>query len=48
MTCKLWDVATGKLVQDVEAEGFVQCVMFNPEGNQGLGFIILILEIMFR
>ena len=35
MTCKVWDVATGKLSLDIEAEGFVQCVMFNPEGSVG-------------
>lgn len=31
-TCKVWDTETGKLVESYASEGFVQCVMFNPQG----------------
>ncbi|KAI8588021.1 WD40-repeat-containing domain protein [Geranomyces variabilis] len=30
-TCKTWDVETGKMVGSYANEGFIQCVMFNPQ-----------------
>ena len=30
MSCKIWQVETGKCLWENETEGFVQCVMFNP------------------
>ncbi|KND05183.1 uncharacterized protein SPPG_00847 [Spizellomyces punctatus DAOM BR117] len=30
-TCKVWDVESGKLEASYATEGFVQCVMFNPQ-----------------
>ncbi|RIB05690.1 WD40-repeat-containing domain protein [Gigaspora rosea] len=32
-TCKFWDVETSKYTHTYESEGFVQCVMFNPQDN---------------
>ncbi|CAJ0834987.1 3997_t:CDS:10 [Entrophospora sp. SA101] len=30
-TCKLWDIETNRYIHSFESEGFVQCVMFNPQ-----------------
>lgn len=30
-TCKLWNVETGKFMDSFDAEGFVQCVAFDPK-----------------
>ncbi|CAG8496086.1 13536_t:CDS:10 [Acaulospora morrowiae] len=32
-TCKLWDIETNRYTNSFESEGFVQCVMFNPQDN---------------
>ncbi|CAG8680701.1 26094_t:CDS:10, partial [Dentiscutata erythropus] len=32
-TCKFWDIETSKYTHTYESEGFVQCVMFNPQDN---------------
>ncbi|RHZ45409.1 hypothetical protein Glove_680g43 [Diversispora epigaea] len=32
-TCKLWDIETNRYTHSFESEGFVQCVMFNPQDN---------------
>ncbi|KAI9146104.1 WD40-repeat-containing domain protein [Paraphysoderma sedebokerense] len=32
-TCKTWDVESGKMTGSFESEGFVQCVMYNPQDN---------------
>ena len=31
-TCKTWDVEGGKMIESYQNLGFVQCVMFNPQG----------------
>ncbi|KAL1918341.1 uncharacterized protein VTP21DRAFT_3001 [Calcarisporiella thermophila] len=33
-TCKMWNIETEKLVYNFHSEGFVQCVMFDPQDNQ--------------
>ncbi|KAI9209632.1 WD40-repeat-containing domain protein [Polychytrium aggregatum] len=30
-TCNIWDLENGKLADSFETDGFVQCVMFNPQ-----------------
>ncbi|KAF9287426.1 hypothetical protein BGZ68_001861 [Mortierella alpina] len=32
-TCKLWDVESGKQLDSLEGDGFVQCVRFHPQDN---------------
>ncbi|CAG8667689.1 1699_t:CDS:10 [Ambispora leptoticha] len=32
-TCKAWDLETNKYTYSFETEGFVQCVMFDPQDN---------------
>jgi COMPASS component SWD3 len=31
-TCKIWDIEAGKLLENFNTDGFVQCVAFNPQG----------------
>jgi len=32
-TCKIWDSETGRSTFTFETDGFVQCVMFDPQGE---------------
>lgn len=33
-TCKVWSTETGKMIESIESEGFVQCVSFDPTSDQ--------------